>query len=217
MRQLHEVVLDAKVRGLTRVCNFRRSEGWTVPNVVVGTLWFVWIVSWWASAKWSSTPVKRAGIRRELPNRIVTLLGAYGLFARLPARIDPQWLDLRGHVVLAWAMVALVALGFAFTWWARIHLGRLWSATVTRKPDHHVVDTGPYALVRHPIYTGIIAAAIGTALLRGYVLSFAGAALMTLGFYFKARLEEEFLRGELGREAYDAYARRVPMLIPLAA
>lgn len=188
-----------------------------MPQIVVGTLWFVWVVSWWASAKWSSAPIKRAGIRRELPNRIVTAIGAFALYVRLPARINQRVLDLSGHALIAWPCVALVAFGLAFTWWARIHLGRLWSATVTRKPGHHVVDTGPYALVRHPIYTGIIAAALGTALLRGFVSSFVGVALITLGFYLKARLEEEFLRSELGREAYDAYARRVPMLIPLAS
>ena len=186
-----------------------------MPQIVVGTLWFVWFVSWWASAGWSSAPVKRAGLRRELPNRIVTVIGAYGLFARLSGRINPLVLDLRGHAVVAWAGVALVASGFAFTWWARIHLGRLWSATVTRKPGHHVVDTGPYALVRHPIYTGIMVAAFGTALVRGYASGFVGAAMMTLGFYLKARLEEGFLRDELGADAYDAYARRVPMLTPL--
>jgi protein-S-isoprenylcysteine O-methyltransferase Ste14 len=49
----------------------------------------------------------------------------------------------RGPVALAWAMVAVVFAGLLFTWWARIHLGRLWSSSVTRKADHHVVDTGP--------------------------------------------------------------------------
>jgi protein-S-isoprenylcysteine O-methyltransferase Ste14 len=187
-----------------------------LPQIAIGTMWFVWFVSWWTSAKWSSKPVKRAGLRRELPNRIVTIIGAYGLFARPPARFSARLLDLSAHAAIAWVCVGLVVLGFAFTWWARIHLGRLWSATVTRKPGHHVVDTGPYAIVRHPIYTGIIVAALGTALVRGYLASFIGVALIALGFYFKGRLEEGFLRTELGVESYDAYARRVPMLIPFA-
>lgn len=153
-------------------------------------------------------------MRRELPNRIVTIIDEYGLFARMPARINPRLLDLSTHAVIAWACVPLVVLGFAFTWWARIHLGRLWSATVTRKPGHHVVDSGPYAIVRHPIYTGIIVAGLGTALVRGYVASFVGMPLIALGFYLKGRLEEDFLRSEIGAESYDEYARRVPMLIP---
>ena len=105
-------------------------------------------------------------------------------------------------------MVALCLIGFAFAWWARIHLGQLWSAFVTRKADHHIVDTGPYGIVRHPIYTGIILAAI----VEGTV--YASTILIVLGFWVKARLEEGFLREQLGTEVYDAYRRRVPILVP---
>jgi protein-S-isoprenylcysteine O-methyltransferase Ste14 len=129
--------------------------------------------------------------------------------------------DLRTEMILwrlpapaAWGMVAAAAAGLLFTWWARIHLGRLWSANVSRKADHRVVDTGPYGIVRHPIYTGIIIASIATATLRGTVLSWVGASLMTLGWVVKARMEETFLREQLGAAAYDEYARRVPMLAP---
>ena len=62
-----------------------------------------------------------------------------------------------GAVVLA----LLTIPGFLFAWWARLHLGRLWSGTVTRKADHRIVDTGPYAIVRHPIYTGLLASRAG--------------------------------------------------------
>src|SRR5262249_41876927 len=115
---------------------------------------------------------------------------------------------------VGWVMVGLSMLGFAFTWWARLSLGRLWSSGVTRKVDHHLVDSGPYAIVRHPIYTGIILAAFSAAVLRGTVPAFAGAAIFTLSWYVKARLEEQFLREKVGREQYDRYAGRVPMLIP---
>ena len=77
-----------------------------------------------------------------------------------------------------------------------------------------MIDTGPYAIVRHPIYTGIILAAFATAAIKGTVFALAGAAIMTLGFWIKARLEERFLRQELGAAGYDAYSRRVPMLVP---
>jgi protein-S-isoprenylcysteine O-methyltransferase Ste14 len=69
-------------------------------------------------------------------------------------------------------------------------------------------------LVRHPIYAGIVLATLATAVVSGTPSSFLGAALMTLGWYVKARIEEHFLREELGPEAYDSYARRVPMLVP---
>ncbi len=111
-------------------------------------------------------------------------------------------------------MPALCIAGFAFAWWARLHLGKLWSAFVTRKTDHRIIDTGPYAIVRHPIYTGIILAMFAVAVLKGTIYTIAGAIIGAFGFWIKARLEERFLRQQLGAEAYDAYRRRVPMLIP---
>jgi protein-S-isoprenylcysteine O-methyltransferase Ste14 len=104
--------------------------------------------------------------------------------------------------------------GFAFAWWARIHLGRLWSGSVTRKEGHRVVDTGPYAIVRHPIYTGLIWATLVSAVAVGTIVSVLGVGAMILGFWLKARLEERFLVQELGPHAYDTYCRSVPMLLP---
>ena len=115
---------------------------------------------------------------------------------------------------VSWALVGVVTLGFLFAWWARIYLGSLWSGWITKKAGHHIVDTGPYALVRHPIYTGLILSAFATAIQRGTLVALLGAAVMAWGFWIKARLEERFLREELGPEAYDSYRRRVPMLVP---
>ena len=128
-----------------------------------------------------------------------------------PRRRPPLW-----HIGLAWqwAMVGLTVLGFCFCWWARLHIGKLWSASITRKQDHRVVDSGPYGLVRHPIYTGLILSGFASAVVRGTLVSVAGALLLVLAWYIKARLEERFLRAELGAEAYNVYAARVPMLIP---
>jgi protein-S-isoprenylcysteine O-methyltransferase Ste14 len=93
----------------------------------------------------------------------------------------------------------------------------LWSGGVTRREGHRVVDTGPYAIVRHPIYTGLMIAMLGTVLVRGTALSLAGFVVLTITYVIKARLEERFLRTELGAEVYDAYARWVPMLLPWGA
>jgi protein-S-isoprenylcysteine O-methyltransferase Ste14 len=116
-----------------------------------------------------------------------------------------------------WALVALVVSGFGFCWWARLHLGRLWSGFVTLKEGHRIIDTGPYGLVRHPIYSGVMFAALMTALLKATPASLAGFALLAVGFSMTAKIEEGFLRSQLGPEAYDAYARRVPMLVPRIA
>ena len=109
-------------------------------------------------------------------------------------------------------MVALTAVGLAFAWWARIHLGKLWSGGVVLRDDHRVVESGPYALVRHPIYTGLFAAVIAMAVVRATPISLLGAALFVLGFTLKARLEERFL--ETAMPDYAAYRRRVGMIVP---
>ena len=171
-------------------------------------LWLVWLVSWWAAAYWSDRAVKSPGLKRQLPYNLLTIVGCLLLFA-----FDSTDTVMRLPHPWRWATLGLAAVGFGFSWWARITLGRFWARNVSRKEDHRVIDTGPYALVRHPIYTGIILATIATALLKATLIAWAGVAVMTLGWYVKARLEERFLHSELG-EAYDAYKARVPMLVP---
>ena len=73
-------------------------------------------------------------------------------------------------------MAGLTLAGIAFTWWARIHLGRFWSNAITRKEGHRVIDTGPYGLVRHPIYTGLIGGMLATGVAVGTVTAIARCA-----------------------------------------
>ena len=113
-----------------------------------------------------------------------------------------------------YVLAVLTVAGISFTWWARIHLGRFWSNAITHKEGHRVIDTGPYGLVRHPIYTGLIAGMLATGVAVGTVTAMLGAVLISLGMWQKARMEEGFLTTELGADAYGAYCRRVPMLIP---
>jgi protein-S-isoprenylcysteine O-methyltransferase Ste14 len=175
--------------------------------------WIVWWVLWLAAAAWSDRAAKSPPLRSHILYRFLPVLGGALLLGRFGGQ--PGLLKLwRPPEVVSWALVTLAVAGFAFTWWARLHLGRLWSSSVSRKADHRIVDTGPYGIVRHPIYTGIIVASAATAGQRGTAQAWLGMALMTLGWYIKARLEERFLRDELGADAYDAYARRVPMLMP---
>jgi len=184
------------------------------PESAILAVWIGWFVSWWAAAAWSNPSVKRPAAYREMPYQIIVVIGFFMLFGFYGNRNSSRWLLWHTGVVLGWTMVALAIAGFLFMWWARLVLGRLWSSGVAVKEKHRVVDSGPYGLVRHPIYTGIIVAGFATAALRGYADAFLGAAIMTLSWYIKARTEEQFLREQLGVAAYDAYARRVPMLIP---
>jgi protein-S-isoprenylcysteine O-methyltransferase Ste14 len=183
------------------------------PNSAIVLVWVGWWLSWIVAARWSAPSEARAGMLAQITNQVPTIIGTVLLFVRVDAWVLDRALWPVSRVG-AWAAVACTAVGFAFCWWARVHIGRLWSRNVARKADHHIVDTGPYGMVRHPIYTGISLAGLATAAERATPLALAGAALMIAGWFLKARLEERFLRAELGAEAYDAYARRVPMLIP---
>lgn len=193
-------------------------------KVVIVIIWIGWVVSWVIAA--AGTKATQAAPRSgsELPYRLLQGTGFALLFTSLkppdavlasPAAplFAPLWTL---PTAAAWAVVALTVAGFLFAWWARLHLGALWSSSVTRKQDHRIVDSGPYGLVRHPIYTGLLAAAAALAAVDGTAAALIGFALIVTGVVVKARLEERFLRSELGADAYDAYRVRVPMLVPFA-
>jgi protein-S-isoprenylcysteine O-methyltransferase Ste14 len=149
----------------------------------------------------------------SLKYRLPIIAGAV-LFMPLAGKVlgeKPLWQFGNGGV---YVLACLVLAGISFTWWARIHLGRFWSNAITHKEGHQVIDTGPYGLVRHPIYTGLIAGMLVTGFAVGTVTAILGAALISLGMGLKARMEEGFLTAELGADAYGSYCRRVPMLIP---
>jgi protein-S-isoprenylcysteine O-methyltransferase Ste14 len=185
-----------------------------IPELAVSVAWVAWLASWIAAARWSDRTAKQPAQGDQALYRAATVVGAILLFGGSAGFLQGRDLLWQVNQPIAWMLVAIVALGLAFTWWARIYLGRLWSSSVTRKVDHYIVDTGPYAIVRHPIYTGLIVAIFATAALPGSLTAIVGALVMTFAFWIKARLEERFLREHLGREAYDAYRRRTPMLLP---
>jgi protein-S-isoprenylcysteine O-methyltransferase Ste14 len=182
------------------------------PGRAIEIAWVLWLASWTVAAVWSERVTQRPPLGQEWRYRVVTLAGAILLVAS-SRRFDGYRLWSLGEG-LQWLLVLVALAGFAFMWWARLYLGSLWSSSVTRKADHRVVDTGPYAIVRHPIYTGIIAAIFATAFLIGTPAALVGAILMSFGFWIKARLEESFLGEQLDQGAYQSYRRRVPMLLP---
>jgi protein-S-isoprenylcysteine O-methyltransferase Ste14 len=178
-----------------------------------GLAWGVWSLSWGLAALWSAPAVAASDTPGARGTRAGLAAGAllmlFGGFRPWPLPA-PLW-TVGGTVVTVLAVVLLS--GFAFCWWARLHLGALWSSDIVRKKGHRVVDTGPYALVRHPIYAGLSLAAAATALAIATPFAFAGAALFIFSVSRRAALEEAFLRQGLG-PAYDSYSRRVPMLVP---
>jgi protein-S-isoprenylcysteine O-methyltransferase Ste14 len=185
-----------------------------IPQLLTIVAWSAFVLSWIGAAFWADRAEKRPARREAWLYRAVTVAGVVLLVAggeQFTRAADRLW---SFEPVVDYALVLVVLSGIAFTWWARLYLGRLWSSSVTKKADHRVVDRGPYAIVRHPIYTGIILACAATAAQLGTALAVAGVLVLWVGFWIKARLEERFLRSQLEEGAYDAYRQKVPMLVP---
>ncbi|MDE2283382.1 MAG: isoprenylcysteine carboxylmethyltransferase family protein [Hyphomicrobiales bacterium] len=182
------------------------------PNATIDLIWLLWLVSWVAASFWSGRTQRRIGNVETWTYRAAMIAGGILLVPWTERMLEqrPLWDAGRG----GYAIVLVMLAGLALVWWARIHLGRLWSSAITRKEDHRIVDNGPYALVRHPIYTGLIIALLATAAADATVTALIGAALVIFGLWLKARSEERFLVTELGSDAYRSYCRRVPMLVP---
>lgn len=184
------------------------------PGIVIQFIWMGWVLSWVAAAWWSNKTESQPSSDREIGYRIVSGIGV--LIMIVPAHGYEGTLRL-WHVSLeiGWLCATLVAVGVIIAWWARIYLGHLWSARVTQKANHKVVDSGPYAFVRHPIYTGLLLSLLATAVAKGTIPGVMGFIVIAIGIYMKAQLEERWLTEELGADAYSSYRQRVPMLLPI--
>jgi protein-S-isoprenylcysteine O-methyltransferase Ste14 len=161
--------------------------------------------------------------RRALSRRGATLRTAGGLAAPAPyffwVPYVVTWLRPGPEVgvpdALRWLGLVLCVLGVAFSLWSIVTLGRHYDLVPEVHQDHELVRGGPYALVRHPVYTGLALHFAGACLATGNLLLIAGTLLVTFpAFYLRARAEERLLRDRFGAE-YEKYAREVPMLVPL--
>jgi protein-S-isoprenylcysteine O-methyltransferase Ste14 len=146
--------------------------------------------------------------------RLVLIVCAVGLLS-LP-RVPFPLLNERFLPAGAWCFrsgAAVTAGGLLFSVWARRHLGKNWSQAVTVKEDHELITSGPYALVRHPIYTGLLMALVGSAIARGEWRGLVAVAFVLTVLWRKLRLEERWMRSQFG-DSYEAYVRRVRRLVP---
>jgi len=164
-----------------------------------------------------STNVKQAARAESLGPRAIHMAVMTAGFALLfwsRLRIGLlAWRCVPESATLEWIGLVITAAGCAFAIWARLMLGRNWSGRVTIKQDHRLVREGPYAIVRHPIYTGGLLGLAGTALAFGEWRCILGVALVFIGWYTKSRREESFMVAQFGDE-YLRYRRDVRALIP---
>jgi protein-S-isoprenylcysteine O-methyltransferase Ste14 len=179
-------------------------------------LWLVWLVYWFAASLTAKTTRRRESFASRLSHIVPLLLGTALLVS--PRFAGPyltmRYLPYVTHLVWYWSGFCLVAIGLGFSALARIWLGRNWSGIVTLKQDHELIRGGPYRFVRHPIYTGLLLAVLGSAIAMGEWRGLLGLALFTIAFLHKIRIEEQFLTEQFG-PAYARYRAEVPALIPM--
>jgi protein-S-isoprenylcysteine O-methyltransferase Ste14 len=175
--------------------------------------WIVFVVYWAAGALKTRRTVSKESFSSRYGVLFVEIAGFTMLFSEkagigvLGQRVLPQTYAVASTgVVLTW-------LGIAIALWARWHLGQYWSARITLKEDHQLIRTGPYAHFRHPIYSGLDLAAIGTALAIDEWRCVVGVGFITLGYWIKARKEESMLAAQFGK-AFEDHCRHTGFLIP---
>jgi|SRR5665213_40933 len=182
---------------------------WT--GLFIACCWIAWALYWAVMAVATKRTVERGGFfgYRLAAGATFAVEVAIGKLLHVSAQSQP-W-----HHTLALGVVAdcAVLAGMAFTVWARITLGRNWSAEVTFKQDHELIESGPYALARHPIYTGLIAMALGTALDYGRAIGFALLVAACVALWWKARDEERIMSLHFPN-VYAEYKARVRAIIP---
>lgn len=180
---------------------------------VIQVLWLGLLVYWLIGA----TQIKRAKRMERRGSRLMRLALTVFVFAFLfSPRTEVRWLGerfvLRSEAIAVIGAI-LTALGVGLAAWARYVLGKNWSAAVTLKEGHELIRSGPYARIRHPIYSGIILGLLGTALAIGEWRALVGAAVMWTSYFFKARREEALLSGEFGA-AFRDHLGRTGMFLP---
>ncbi|WP_426399783.1 methyltransferase family protein [Ralstonia sp. R-29] len=189
-----------------------------VRTAAIVVPWLAWLVYWIHAAPGTKETVRMERRLSRTLQSIPLIVGSALIVLPLPlfgplfglARSTPAE-PVFG--VLQWSGLAVVVAGLLFSVWGRVHLGTNWSVSVTLKDDHELVRSGPYALVRHPIYSGCLAALAGAAMIRGAWPAGFGLVLIFLSLAYKVRLEERWLSEHFG-EPYRAYRRQVRALVP---
>ncbi len=181
---------------------------------VLAVMWLVWLASWGVWARGAKQDQRLESRLSEYAHQLPLII-ALGMM--WPWRL-PSWLLgglLGGQVLpsLGWLGVALTGAGMLFMVWARMIIGANWSGRVTIKQDHALIDRGPYALVRHPIYTGLLAAFLFTGLTWGDWRGLVATLIAVVSLWRKLRVEEAFLGEQFG-PAYALYRNRTRALIP---
>jgi protein-S-isoprenylcysteine O-methyltransferase Ste14 len=176
-------------------------------------VWISFFVYWQIKAANTKTTQRIEPVASRIM-RVFIFLVAITLL--LPIQIPLPWLYLQlwptGYWPF-WLGAAVTIAGLLFAVWARGYLGRNWSSSVTIKQGHELITSGPYAVVRHPIYTGILTGFLGMAIAISQVRGFIVVVLILFAYWIKFRIEEQWMRAQFG-QTYAAYAHKTAALVP---
>jgi protein-S-isoprenylcysteine O-methyltransferase len=180
---------------------------------IFGACWGIFFVVWILASISTKRTVYHENAARRLRYLIPIAIGWYLLFRgrRLPYPLNVQVIPQTDAILVVASILCICGLGVCL--WARAVLGRNWSGTITLKENHELIVRGPYRFVRHPIYTGLLAMMIATAIAQGPLAGIIGVVLVSVSFWIKLSDEEEVMMKQFP-EDYAAYRKRVKRIIP---
>jgi protein-S-isoprenylcysteine O-methyltransferase Ste14 len=176
-------------------------------------VWIAFLLYWQIRAANTKTTQRLEPAASRIPRAFIFLIA---LVLLSTTRIPLPWLYRQlwpAGLWLFWLGAVVTIAGLLFAVWAREHLGSNWSRSVTIKQGHELITTGPYAVVRHPIYTGILTGFLGVAIAISQVRGLIVFVLIFLVFWVKLRMEEQWMRTQFG-ETYATYAHQTAALVP---
>jgi protein-S-isoprenylcysteine O-methyltransferase Ste14 len=182
----------------------------SITTLVCFAEWAVFILYWDAAAK-NSSPAKVSESRKS--RRVHELLLNVGLLLVIVPVPGLRERFLPDKELVAWTGLSIQTAAVALGIWARRVLGSHWSGEITIKVDHQLIRSGPYRLVRHPIYTAWLGMFAATAIVSGQIHGLIGFAMAAFAYWRKIRLEEANLKNAFGSD-YEAYRRETWALVP---
>ena len=184
-----------------------------LPADIIRACWILFSVIWLLSAISTKRSIYRESGARRLRYWILLVLAFLLLTraSRLPYPFNLRIISATATV--QWLAAGLCIAGLAFCVWARATLGRNWSGTITLKEGHELIERGPYRLVRHPIYTGLLAMFLATALAFGHLGGVVAVILAFASFWIKLSEEEKLMLQQFP-DQYRSYQQRAKCIIP---
>ena len=184
-----------------------------VFHLLVEVPWIVFVLYWIVSAIRTRDTLETESFASRYAILLIEAAGFVLLFRHSAGIgfLGERFMDRTLASAIIGSILSWVGIGLAI--WARYHLAEYWSARITIKQDHQLIGTGPYARLRHPIYSGIVLAAIGSAVVIDQWRCVLGVCLVLIGYCIKARKEETMLTQQFG-DAFREHQKQTGFMIP---